>query len=157
MFVDQADYERFIAVFPRVCVDIFVEDSHGHVLLLQRTNEPAQGQWWFPGGRVHIGENRLQAARRKLREECAIDAPELKELGSFDLFFDLGHVQHHDVTILFKLELPRAIPIVTDHQSCNHGWFSPEDCRTLGLHEYVASNIQAHAVGGHGGGVQADS
>jgi len=146
MLIDKVEYERFISVFPRVCVDIFVEDSHGHVLLLKRTNEPALGQWWFPGGRVYIGETRLEAARRKLREECGIEGVELKELGSFDLFFDLGHVQHHDVTIIFKLELPQAIAIVTDHQSSDYGWFSREDCRELGLHAYVKRNIHEHAV-----------
>ena len=146
MLIEKAEYERIISVFPRVCVDIFVEDSHGHVLLLKRTNEPAIGQWWFPGGRVHIGETRFEAARRKLREECGIQAPELKELGSFDLFFDVGHIQHHDVTIVFKLELSHAIPIVTDHQSSDYGWFSRNDCRTLALHPYVERNIKDHAI-----------
>ena len=72
MLIEKAEYERIISVFPRVCVDIFVEDSHGHVLLLKRTNEPAIGQWWFPGGRVHIGETRFEAARRKLRERLRL-------------------------------------------------------------------------------------
>lgn len=145
MLVDQQEYERFIAVFPRVCVDILVRDERGRVLLLRRTNEPAMGQWWFPGGRIHIGETRLDAARRKLREECALDSPALRELTSRDLFFDTPNGRHHDVTIVFCLDVTDCVNIITDAQSSAYQWFEQDSCRGLNLHPYVEEIIAAYA------------
>jgi colanic acid biosynthesis protein WcaH len=144
MLLDSIEYNRIIRVFPRVCVDILVIDPEGRVLLLQRTNEPAIGQWWFPGGRVHIGETRLQAAERKLREECGISAGRLEELGSFDLFFEINGDACHDVTILFRMEASADIAVVIDAEASAYSWFRPEDCNDLKLHPYVANSITAN-------------
>ncbi|AUB83895.1 hypothetical protein THSYN_25100 [Candidatus Thiodictyon syntrophicum] len=145
MRIAREEYERIIRVFPRVCVDILLTDTAGRVLLLQRTNQPAIGQWWFPGGRVHIGETRLQAAHRKLREECVLPAGELTELGSFDLFFEIDQTTYHDVTILFRRQVESGTEILIDAQASAFGWFYPEQCRDLGLNRYVIDNILVHA------------
>ncbi len=89
-------YREIVLNMPICCVDIGPLDTAGRVLLLRRREEPARGAWWFPGGRVLRGETRLQAARRKLAEECGfspLDAeahpmtPRLTELGGFDVLF----------------------------------------------------------------------
>jgi len=41
-------------------------------LLIQRGNEPNKHLWSFPGGKIHIGESILEAAKRELREETGI-------------------------------------------------------------------------------------
>jgi colanic acid biosynthesis protein WcaH len=145
MFLESEEYERIITVFPRVCVDILLTDTDGRVLLLQRTNQPAIGQWWFPGGRVHIGETRLQTAHRKLREECGLLAGELSELGSFDLFFEIGQITYHDVTILFQMQVESGTEIAIDAEASSYGWFAPVQCQELNLHPYVIDNIRVHA------------
>ena len=145
MHLERTEYERIIRVFPRVCVDILIADTDGRVLLLKRTNQPAIGQWWFPGGRVHIGETRLQAAHRKLREECGLGPSALQELGSFDLFFEIDGETCHDVTILFRMQVPSGTDIVTDAEASACGWFAPDDGHRLGLHPYVRGNLLTHA------------
>lgn len=144
MLISKEEYERIITVFPRVCVDILLTDPAGRVLLLKRTNQPAIGQWWFPGGRVHIGETRHQAAHRKLKEECALPVGELTELGSFDLFFEIDQYTYHDVTILFRRRIPAGTRIVLDSQASAMDWVHPGQCQDLGLHPYVRDNILAH-------------
>lgn len=131
MLISKEEYERIITVFPRVCVDILLTDPAGRVLLLKRTNQPAIGQWWFPGGRVHIGETRHQAAHRKLKEECALPVGELTELGSFDLFFEIDQYTYHDVTILFRRRIPAGTRIVLDSQASAMDWVHPGQCRNL--------------------------
>jgi 8-oxo-dGTP diphosphatase len=42
-------------------------------LLIQRGREPNKGQWSFPGGKIHLGESTLEAAKRELREETGIE------------------------------------------------------------------------------------
>ena len=65
-------YRRILAIMPIVCVDLMVIDVDGRLLLLRRRDEPAKGHWWFPGGRVHLGETRADTASRKLTEECGL-------------------------------------------------------------------------------------
>ncbi len=114
--------------------------------MLKRPNQPAIGRWWFPGWRVHIGETRHQAAHRKLKEECALPAGELTELGSFDLFFDIDQHTYHDVTILFRRQIPAGTQIALDSQASDMDWFHPGQCQDLGLHPYVLDNLLAHIL-----------
>lgn len=145
MLLDKAEYERIITVFPRVCVDILLTDTNGQVLLLKRTNQPASGQWWFPGGRIHIGETRLEATHRKLEEECGLEPAPLTELGSSDLFFVIEGATYHDVTLLFQRTVEAGQPIRIDAEASEYGWFDPHACKELGLHPYVLEKILMHA------------
>lgn len=146
MHLERAEYERIIRVFPRVCVDIMIVDPSDRLLLLKRTNQPAIGQWWFPGGRVLIGETRLQAARRKLLEECGLGVAEsaLPESGSLDLFFEIDGTTYQDATILFELKVDAGVEIVTDAEASAYGWFTRWECASLGLHSYLSDNIGRH-------------
>jgi len=39
------------------------------LLFLRRNNQPAKGEWWFPGGRIRKGESLEEALRREVKEE----------------------------------------------------------------------------------------
>jgi colanic acid biosynthesis protein WcaH len=119
MHVPAELYERFIRSMPIACVDIIVRDPAGMVLLVRRTNKPAQGQWWWPGGRVHFGETRETAARRKLAEECSLVATSLRERGTFDLMLDDGAV--HSISTLFDAMVEPG-PVRLDAQSSEADW-----------------------------------
>jgi 8-oxo-dGTP diphosphatase len=55
------------------------------LLLVQRANEPAKGQWAFAGGRVEADEPLEAAARRELLEETGLKAGELSQLCTMEL------------------------------------------------------------------------
>ena len=74
MVVPEPLYQQIWPIMPIACVDVVAHDGDGRVLLLCRAEEPAKGQWWFPGGRVHHMETRADAAARKLKEECSLAA-----------------------------------------------------------------------------------
>ncbi|MCX7665133.1 MAG: NUDIX hydrolase [Gemmataceae bacterium] len=67
---------------PAVTVDIAIvtREEKPSVLLIRRHHPPYAGHWALPGGFVDEGETLLQAAQRELREETAVEVPELEQL-----------------------------------------------------------------------------
>lgn len=71
-----------------VTVDIVVltlRDDALQVLVVERGSEPHRGRWALPGGFVEPDEGLLDAARRELAEETAVDlgASRLEQLASY--------------------------------------------------------------------------
>jgi ADP-ribose pyrophosphatase YjhB (NUDIX family) len=64
-----------------VAAVIFYE---GSVLLARRNQEPGMGQWSLPGGAVELGEGLLEALKRELWEEAAINVEIGGLIGVFD-------------------------------------------------------------------------
>ena len=56
---------------PTACA--LVTDGEGRLLLVRRAREPYQGTWDLPGGFLNEAEHPLEALRRELREETALD------------------------------------------------------------------------------------
>lgn len=101
-------YQQIINVMPIPCVDLIVEDSKGRILMLKRKNEPSKGQWWLPGGRIHFGEKRIEAARRKLKDECGLESTSLSEMGTFDIIYPHKMGQSfasHGISTVFIVEV----------------------------------------------------
>ncbi|MCJ7762548.1 hypothetical protein MUP38_03720 [Candidatus Bathyarchaeota archaeon] len=50
-YIPSALYDQIIKCMPIVSVEavIVLDDS---LLFLRRNNQPAKGEWWFPGGRI---------------------------------------------------------------------------------------------------------
>ena len=148
MQVPQELYSQILQVMPIPCVDLFVVDPSGNVLLLLRKNEPAAGQWWFPGGRVMFGETRVDAAKRKLQEECGLTPSGLTEIGTFDLVFDGVLPQKvHSITTLFRASLARPRDLALDGQSSDSHWLEPREWLRRELHPFVASRLAAEEAG----------
>ena len=75
MLIEDELYHKIREVLPTVCVDLLVTNEQKEYLLAKRTEKPAQGSWWFPGGRIRKGETWQECAKRKGREEMGIDMP----------------------------------------------------------------------------------
>ena len=56
---------------PKLMVDIVIPMENG-VVLIQRANEPFEGQWALPGGFVETGETVEAAAIRETEEETGL-------------------------------------------------------------------------------------
>lgn len=63
------------------CVGAVVHDRHGRLLLVLRANEPGQGQWSLPGGKVEAGESDVDAVRREVHEETGLSVTVGGEIG----------------------------------------------------------------------------
>ncbi len=148
MFVAEELYSQILKVIPIPCVDLLVEGVAGNVLLLRRKNEPAYGQWWFPGGRVLFGEMREAAARRKLEEECGMEAKQFQEIGTYDLLLKNGRSEPlHFITTLLKTQIMHNREIRLDNQSLEARWLNPHEWLQIKLHPFV-SKLLREATGG---------
>ena len=75
MLIEDELYHKIREVLPTVCVDLLVTNEQKEYLLAKRIEKPAQGSWWFPGGRIRKGETWQECAKRKGKEELGIDLP----------------------------------------------------------------------------------
>lgn len=65
------------------CVIFTYEDWKLKVLLVKRRGEPYKGEWALPGGFLRSDETAREGALRELREETALEASAIGELGVF--------------------------------------------------------------------------
>ena len=111
-FVHQSLYKEMLESIPICCVDIFILHQ-GKVLLVQRTNKPAQNEWWPPGGRVLKGESLEEAAQRKVFEEVGLSIVIEKQIGAYTTIFPDGPFEDlqtgvHTINVCFLAHLKDA-------------------------------------------------
>jgi colanic acid biosynthesis protein WcaH len=146
MWVSEELYSRILQVMPIPCVDLLVVGDADKVLLVLRRNEPAAGQWWFPGGRVLFGEERREAAKRKLEQECGLVSTQFQEVGTFDILFNIRQGERvHSITTLFKLKVGPEPNIRLDHQSYEACWLTPREWLKRELHPFVRQRLEETA------------
>ncbi|MGR7963347.1 GDP-mannose mannosyl hydrolase, partial [Escherichia coli] len=75
MFLRQEDFATVVRSTPLVSLDFIVENSRGEFLLGKRTNRPAQGYWFVPGGRVRKDETLEAAFERLTMAELGLRLP----------------------------------------------------------------------------------
>ena len=59
--VDEDDFAQVVRLAPLVSIDLIIRDPIQDVLVALRTNEPAKGFYFVPGGRICKDET-IQAA-----------------------------------------------------------------------------------------------
>jgi len=87
--------------YPLLGVAVTVWRDDGRVLLVQRGKPPNYGQWNIPGGLVELGERLEEAARREIREECAIEitAPQIFTTVDILDYDDEGRIRYHYILL----------------------------------------------------------
>jgi len=103
--VDKNLYKLMLGSFPIPCVDIVVECKE-KFLFLKRTEKPAQGEYWFPGGRLYKNETLEDCIKRKLNEEVGIGSYKLiDQIGAFETIFDDGpfESQSHTINVTYHV------------------------------------------------------
>jgi len=124
MIIDEVLYQSIKRCLPIACVDLIVR-CNGKVLLLCRDNQPARKQFWFPGGRIHVGEEIDDACKRKLYEETKLSAEFEKVLTVENTIFRDPAVHTVNVCCVMNSDheyIPRL--------DCNHSSYIWSDLKT---------------------------
>lgn len=137
---------------PLVSMDLVVRDSQGRVLLGLRTNEPAKGFWFVPGGRIRKDERLAEAFARLTREElgCAKALADARLLGVYEHLYDTNALGAHGVTthyvvLGYELCLEAAVASLPLAQHSGYRWVSVEQ---LLADAAVHPNTQAYFAAG---------
>lgn len=75
MFLSTQDFATVVRSTPLISIDLIVENAQGEYLLGKRTNRPAQGFWFVPGGRVQKDETLADAFARLTQAELGLSLP----------------------------------------------------------------------------------
>ncbi len=118
------------------------------VVLARRTNEPAAGEWFVPGGRVRKSERILAAVDRVAATELGVEVSVEEYLGPYDHFYetsDVGDDGKHYVAHGYHVTTTET-PTLADDQHEAMAVFTdpPADC-----HEYVEAYLRAAGVLGY--------
>lgn len=90
-WIPDDEWRTIVANVPIVSVDLVIRCG-GDVLLGRRTNEPAKGNWFVPGGRVLKGETRREAVHRVAEEELSIEVEIVESLGAFEHRYEISDI-----------------------------------------------------------------
>ena len=132
---------------PLVSVDLVLVRGGTEILLGLRTNRPAQGSWFVPGGRILKDEPRADALKRVAARELGIaDIAALKPqlLGVFEHFYpdcfagDIG-VSTHYVVIAHRIDVPLGFEVPgCDNQHAELRWWPiAEAAASADVHRYT--------------------
>lgn len=95
----------------QVAAGIILRDKQ--VLIARRHAHQHQGERWeFPGGKLEAGESALDALKRELCEEIAIDVVAAESFMTADYAYPDKHVQLH----FFKVTRFKRMPVHQENQ-----------------------------------------
>lgn len=85
-----ADFKHLVIHAPLFAIDLVVLNEANQVLLGQRSNAPAKGYWFVPGGRVFKNESLDRAFERISEQELGrvFARKQAELLGLFDHFYE---------------------------------------------------------------------
>jgi colanic acid biosynthesis protein WcaH len=141
-WIEGDEWETIVANVPLVSVDLVVRHNGG-VVLGKRTNEPAKGEWFVPGGVVFKNESLVDAVDRVANEELGCDVKIVESLGAFEHFYETSEVEgietKHYLANAFVVDPEREEFIPDDQHEQLRVFEPPFD----GLHSYVQRYLDA--------------
>jgi colanic acid biosynthesis protein WcaH len=123
-----AIFKTVIKSSPLISIDLVVKNPEGQVLLGKRTNRPAQGYWFVPGGRVLKDEQLDMAFERLLMAELAIKKQCAQFLGVYQHFYTDNVTEDdfstHYLVLAYEILFDGNISDLPIAQHNDYQWFS---------------------------------
>lgn len=151
MWMDTETFQTVVASTPLISIDLVIENEQGEILLGLRTNRPAQGFWFVPGGRIHKNETLDEAFRRLTAEELGLmlERSSAQFLGVYEHFYDdsvfgcVGEAPDtHYVVLSYQLRIDqlqlRTLPL---KQHRDYRWWPKAEMQTTAA---VHANSRAY-------------
>ncbi|MCP3800250.1 NUDIX domain-containing protein [Allokutzneria sp. A3M-2-11 16] len=132
-----------------VAVTAFIQDEHGRVLMIRRTDND---MYAMPGGGQDVGEPIGRTVIREIKEETGVDVEPTDIIG---IYSDPAHViaysdgeVRQEFSICFRARLIGGELRTSDESSEVH-WVSRDDLANLNIHPSTRLRIE-HGFDNHG-------
>ena len=124
-------FQTVITHTPLISIDLVVRNSSGEVLLGLRSNKPAKGFWFVPGGRIYKDEPLDKAFARLTKLELGQSIPrgEATFLGVYEHFYQDNYFGEefttHYVVLAYELAI-QTCDCLPHEQHEKYSWFNRE-------------------------------
>ncbi|EKO3611302.1 GDP-mannose mannosyl hydrolase [Vibrio metschnikovii] len=145
--LDKETFKTIVASTPLVSIDLIIRNSCNQVLLGLRTNRPAQGFWFVPGGRIGKDETFEQAFLRLTQLELGypISLNDASFLGPYQHLysdnFSGTDFSTHYVVLGYQLMLDLDLQTLPVEQHQNYQWWDEQELLNS---EQVHRNTKAY-------------
>lgn len=142
-FLPKEIYSKAHECLPIVCVDIVVVSDNKSILLIKRKQEPAKGQWWFPGGRLLKYEKPTEAVSRIMKSETNLELAESASLGISETRFNADPFNHgsgtHTINFLYaaKPKMISLFNLILDDNHSEFNWVGPDEIYSGQYDNYI--------------------
>jgi colanic acid biosynthesis protein WcaH len=133
-YVPDQDFARVIRWAPLVSIDLILRDPAGAAFVGFRTNEPAKGVYFVPGGVIRKNERIAMAFARILKAETGLEADfaQARLLGAYEHFYEANrfgdaHYGTHYVVLGHEVRLDGRPDIRMDSQHRGARWMLPDE------------------------------
>jgi colanic acid biosynthesis protein WcaH len=129
MFIPEKEYKAIIEKLPIICVDLLIIYDR-KCLLLKRNNEPAKGEYWFAGGRIHKLESIENAAIRIALEETNLKCKFIKIVSVEESIFKRNNTMHcdlHTVNVCCEMKTNNISSFKIDNNHNDFIWMNKID------------------------------
>ena len=131
MKLSSADFTTIIKSTPLVSIDLIVRNIEDNVLLGKRTNRPAQGCWFVPGGRVLKDEHFEFAFKRLIKEELGLDNVQSNFKGIYQHFYDDNFSEEtfstHYLVLAYEITFKGDLASLPLEQHSKYKWFAEKE------------------------------
>jgi ADP-ribose pyrophosphatase YjhB (NUDIX family) len=104
---------------PKVAAAVLLERADGHILLVQRANDPFKGLWTLPAGFVNAGEDPSAAAARECFEETSLV---VQITGLIEIVSGREHARGSDFVIFYRGKVVSGVLCAAD-DALAANWF----------------------------------
>jgi colanic acid biosynthesis protein WcaH len=129
--LSHADLNEVVRLTPLVSIDLVIRDPGDRVLLGLRTNEPAKGVYFVPGGRIWKDERFADAFARILKTETGYVSTiaQARLIGVYEHFYKTNRFNDpsygtHYVALGYELRIGTSLPLITDAQHSEYLWWT---------------------------------
>lgn len=124
-------FKTVIESTPLVSIDLIVRNKNGNILLGKRTNRPAKGYWFVPGGRILKDESFGQAFKRLIKDELALSEAQPSFKGVYQHFYEDNFSEDkfstHYVVLAYEITFDGDLLSLPDEQHNDYKWFEESE------------------------------
>ena len=128
--LSHAELSSIVRLAPLVSIDLIIRNAQEEVLLGLRSNEPAKGFYFVPGGMIRKGERLREAFSRILKDETGLtaDFAEARLVGVYEHFYDNNRFNEasygtHYVALGYEVGLVDVSALASDDQHSELDWW----------------------------------